>query len=628
MAGAAEIDTTVLSSGRTETSGRQTNEQSGRSTSTAEYIVSSIKQHKKGAIIAAALGAIAITTVVWFLPRSGGNRAHSTQGVTLKRLTPDIYAINPTLSPNGEYLAYVKQEKELGSIWVKDMAGGKAVQTMPPNVEGYSSLQFSPDGKQIYYNTNRRGSPNLTICRVPIFGGLPEDIAANDFGNFAVSPDGKQLAFVRGASVVIANTEGKGERDLIKLTSTTEHFVTWGSQLSWSPDGSLIAVCGVRTEQGRDHAELLEISVSDGARRILPTTDWSTIDDAVWLADGASLLVTAREKAGESFQIWRVAYPNGETTRVTNDSNNYEGLSLTADSHTLVAEQSFSRQNIWLASLSDTKNTKQLTSSAVAADGYSGIAFAPDDTIIFTSPRTGNIDLWRMNADGSNQQQLTANAGNFNGRPRVTPDGRYIVFVSSRTGTSHIWRMDADGRNAMQLTDSTNGEDLPNLSADGQWIYYSPSNEKTSTIMKVSINGGSFVRVSGDVTAWEWEWDAVPSPDGKLLACSVYLDKSDKPWKIAIVPSEGGEPLKLLDVPAFRHIKRWTNDSKSIVYIDGATAELWQQPIDGRPPTRLFTLSNERLYNFAISPDFQKLAYSLGNEFSEAVLISNFRKEE
>jgi len=40
---------------------------------------------------------------------------------------------------------------------------------------------------------------------------------------------------------------------------------------------------------------------------------------------------------------------------------------------------------------------------------------------------------------------------------------------------------------------------------------------------------------------------------------------------------------------------------------------------------KLFTLSNERLYNFDISPDFQKIAYSLGNESSEAVLIGNFR---
>jgi len=626
MAGAAEIDATVASSASTATSGRQTNEQSARSTSTAEYIVSSIKQHKKSAIIAAAVGAIAITTVVWSLPRSGGSRPNSIRAVTLKRLTPDIYAINPTLSPNGEYLVYGKREKGLWSVWLKDMTGGHAVQTMPPTLEGYFGFQFSPDGKQIYYGTGRRGSPNATIARVPVFGGIPQDIATDVWSNFAISPDGQHLAFVRDHSLVIANAEGRGERDLIKLTSGTEHFVTWGSQLSWSPDGTRIAVCGLRNEQGRIRAELLEISVSDGARRILPTPDWNLIEDVAWLADGASLLVTVQEKTAESFQIWRVGYPNGEATRVTHDSNNYEGLSLTADSQTLVAEQNFSRQNLWLASLSDTRNAKQLTSSSVAADGYSGIAFALDDTIIFTSPRTGNVDLWRIAPDGSNQQQLTANAGNINRRPYLTPDGRYILFSSSRTGTMHIWRMDLNGQNAVQLTDGTNGEEFPYLSSDGQWIYYSTPNEgrsMISMIMKVPVNGGSAVRVSPDIDTH----DLVLSPDGNLLACGVHLDKSDKPWKVAIIPAAGGEPLKLLDIPAFRGVKRWTRDSKSLMYINGATAEIWQQPIDGRPPTKLFTLSNERLYNFAISPDFQKIAYSLGNESSEAVLISNFARE-
>jgi hypothetical protein len=85
--------------------------------------------------------------------------------------------------------------------------------------------------------------------------------------------------------------------------------------------------------------------------------------------------------------------------------------------------------------------------------------------------------------------------------------------------------------------------------------------------------------------------------------------------------------LALLELPAFGSARRWTDDSKSIVYINGGEPELWQQPIDGRPPTKIFALSNDRLYNFAISKDFQKVAYSLGNESTEAVLISSFAKD-
>ncbi len=621
MTGAGNTDSPVQSSGHTRTLRRPTTGPSATSTSSAEYIVSSIKLHKKGVIIAAVLSAIAITTAIGFVLVSR-NKPNLIRGVAPKRLTAEIYAINPALSPNGEYLAYTRWEKGQSSIWLKNMTGGNAVQTMPDSVEGYSNLQFSPDGKQIYYESSRSNSPNGTISRVPIFGGIPQDIAANAVSPFAVSPNGSQLAFVRDESVVVADVEAKGERTLISLTPGRERFVIWGSQLSWSPDGGRIAVCGVSNEQGRDRPELLEISVSNGTRRILPTPDWNAIDDVVWMADGASLLVTARENEGDSFQIWRVPYPNGESTRVTNDSNDYVWLSLTADSQTLVAEQHFSRQNIWLASLAEKNKATQLTSSTVAADGYSGIAFAPNDTVVFTSRRSGNVDLWSMNVDGSNQQQLTANAGNLNRSPHVTPDGRYIVFVSTRTGATHIWRMDANGQNAMRLTDSPVEEDSVYLSSDGQWVYYVAFLQKVEP-MRVSISGGNAVRVAGDFSAL----DAIPSPDGKLFACGVYLEKSENPWKVAVISSESGAQLRLLDIPAFRGVKRWTSDSKSIIYINGATAELWQQPIDGGAPTRLLTLSNERLYNFDISPDFQKLAYSLGNESSEAVLIRNFRNE-
>ena len=68
MAGPAEIDTTVTSSGSTETLGRQTTEQSPRATSTssAEYLVSQIKSHKRSAAITLAALVIAAAALAYF----------------------------------------------------------------------------------------------------------------------------------------------------------------------------------------------------------------------------------------------------------------------------------------------------------------------------------------------------------------------------------------------------------------------------------------------------------------------------------------------------------------------------------------------------------------------------------
>ena len=66
MAGPAEIDTTVPPSGSTETLGRQTSEQSAASTSSAEYLVSQLKSHKRNAAITLAALVIAATALAYF----------------------------------------------------------------------------------------------------------------------------------------------------------------------------------------------------------------------------------------------------------------------------------------------------------------------------------------------------------------------------------------------------------------------------------------------------------------------------------------------------------------------------------------------------------------------------------
>ena len=57
-----------------------------------------------------------------------------------------------------------------------------------------------------------------------------------------------------------------------------------------------------------------------------------------------------------------------------------------------------------------------------------------------------------VNGDGSESKQLTADAF-IDQQPSVSPDGRYVVFQSNRSGNRNIWRIDADGSDPKQLTD-------------------------------------------------------------------------------------------------------------------------------------------------------------------------------
>lgn len=289
--------------------------------------------------------------------------------------------------------------------------------------------------------------------------------------------------------------------------------------------------------------------------------DWDYLDDVQWVSDRSGLFVIARETSGSPFQIWHVAYPNGETSRVTNDIQDYHWMSLSADLRLLIAKQEIGQLNIWSAPLSNPKQAKPLTFGSAASDGDRGLTVLPDGRTVFTSPRSGQLDLWVVSDDGSNQQQLTAHAGE-NFRPRATPDGRYIVFVSTRTGRNRVWRMDTDGGNPKQLIAGDSTEDAATISPDGRWVYYTRLESNTASIWKVSIDGGDAVRVSLHEEA---RFPSV-SPDGKLIAYQHYEDNSSSPWKMGVMSAETGKTVKLFDVAYWRALK-WTADSKSLIYI-------------------------------------------------------------
>ena len=78
--------------------------------------------------------------------------------------------------------------------------------------------------------------------------------------------------------------------------------------------------------------------------------------------------------------------------------------------------------------------------------------WSPDgQKIVFDSNRDGKLEIYVMDADGSNVQRLTHN-DKTDSRPAWSPDGQRIVFNSSRDGNLEIYVMDADGGNVERLT--------------------------------------------------------------------------------------------------------------------------------------------------------------------------------
>ena len=329
--------------------------------------------------------------------------------------------------------------------------------------------------------------------------------------------------------------------------------------------------------------------------------------------------MAAAEHSGTTPQLWHVAYPGGEVRRLTHDLSGYSNISLTADSSTLAALRSDRVINLWVAPEGDSSRARQITSGQGREDGVGGLSWTVDGKIVYRTVAGGYPNIWSMEADGNGQRQLSRDSPE-NTEASVSPDGRYIVWVSHR---ANIWRMNVDGSNSRQLTHGGNAY-FPQVTPDGKWVVYFVSGYGTETrrVWKAPIDGG---------TPEPWNVSAlapVPvfSPDGKLFA-GPWRDPADSRTKLAVFPSEGGPPIKVLGGPAAPGQQRWAPDGKALDFIraNEGVYNLWRQPIDGSPARQLTHFKDQRVFSFAWSRDGKQLALSRGNVNTDVVLISNFK---
>ncbi|MCI0388723.1 MAG: winged helix-turn-helix domain-containing protein [Acidobacteria bacterium] len=562
-----------------------------------------------------------------FINRRGENeKIAPIEQVRFQRLTDSGDVVYPTISPDGELLAYVRLEEKQGSVWVKQIATGSLFQTLPPTRKGYRSLAFSPDGQYLFF---REEADPGAIYQTATFGGAPKKVADNVWSDFSVSPDGKQFAFVRRDSarnaqlLILSNIEDGGARELSLRQSPLEYGV---GAPAWSPDGSKLVVAG-----GLEQRNLLAVDVSTGKERELRTPRWRAIAKALWTPDGKHLIFSARATNEQSSQLWMLTYPDGAVRRLTNDLEYYFWLSLSADGRMLVTRQQRIFSYLWLLADGDVKKARQLTFGGRNFDGNFGLAWTPDGKIVFSS-FAGNItDLYSMNRDGSNRLQLTANAGQDNGFPVVSSDGRYIVFTSNRAVARQIWRMDIDGRNQKQLTFGDGQKERAHyaaLSSDGSEVFFIKHGAGPAAIWKVSIEGGTPVPVSR-LTGATTEGFLSISPDGKWLA---YHHVSAQPeargeertLRIGVLPTSGGDQPRLFDLPMRLPISQWSADSAAFDYIAGTfnSSSLWRQTLNGGEAQKLCDFP-DRIFNFAWSRDGKNLVVSRGIQQGDALLITN-----
>ena len=549
------------------------------------------------------------------------------------RITSTGKARIAAISPDGRYIVHVVAEGEKESLEVRQVATNTNQQIIAPADVNYFSLTFSPDSNYIYYALRDKTSPFANVYRKPVLGGEATKLLSNVGSNATFSLDGTHLAFLRFSldhvqtQVLIANVDGTGEQ-VISSVKAPDFY----TDIAWSPDNKVLAL-GTQSFTGSFHGSVVTIPITGGEPRPLTSRSWFSADNLCWLNDGSGVILAATEQSFGLSQLWFISYPRGEVRQITSDLNNYQSVSVSADSKSLVTVQRDQSSSIWVVPVNlgpntstlDLNQARQITSQSAKFDGLFGISWTPDGRLTYSSVSNGSHDIWIMQPDGSGQKQLTFPAEDSrwssNVFHSVSPDGRYLVFASDRVSNSpHIWRMDIDGSNLRQLTNGT-GESLPQVTPDGRFVVYDDVSSN-GLLWKVPIDGGEPKQLTEKLAGLP-----AISPDGKLIACQ-YIPEPDALPKLAVLSINGGPPIKLFDALVYgdAHGIGWTPDGRNIIYEDrNEVSNLWIQPLDGGKPRQWTNFKSDRIYWFDLSHDGRQLALARGNQSTDVVLFSNLK---
>ncbi|MBX7171666.1 MAG: protein kinase [Pyrinomonadaceae bacterium] len=525
------------------------------------------------------------------------------------------------ISPDKKYLAYVERNSSNESRLVLRQTETNAEKEILPTGKSYiRDIKFSPDGNYFYYAFESliTNSLRIDIFRVPLLGGEPEKVVENVGKSFAVSPDGRKIAFVRNpispfvSKLTTYDVETKEEH---LLAAVNEKAI---KSLAYSPDNSKLAFF-ISISPSDDFFKLGWIPAEGGEIQEVSQTTVK-LGDCKWLSDGSGLLAAAQLSDQKYGQIYKISFPQGDFVPIVTSTGTFDQISISKDNNFLVARQINKTNGVWELDLA-TKSVRQIIPTT--KDELKVEDVTSDNRLLITKTDSkGKDGLWLMNIDGTNEKLLTIYNGENSGpiqRAGITNDEKYCYYVSD----NEVWRIKLDGSEKEKLTDSPSiAKAFGSIAPDATYILFntvSPYSVQkldvaTKTVTPVLVREGASFFVMGYAR------------QQNLIAYTANEKTGESGFWLANFDGQRlTETRKLVDITRTLGFS-FLPDGKKVFFspFEGVnTTDLGEKDLIGGKVSKITNFNIERILNYNTSRDGKKLFLVRGNLSDEMMLIKN-----
>lgn len=344
---------------------------------------------------------------------------------------------------------------------------------------------FSPDLKHIYFQTNDSSMIEEELFRVRLNGKNTEEAPERFRRRFAVSPDKKQLVYVKKGDLWLADLNFGNARRIIK-TKQSAHSPAWSPdsrQIAYTQGGNvwILNIHDLQLRQVTDKADdepNYNISGWAGNDKLV-LSQWDRSDyKEYYFPDYVDQYVEpGASRRGVANQILSVAYLDSNKVELMFEGKEYLDTSTSADGRYLALDRvnaPMKRRVVTVFDLNQLKSTRVFEDSTEGwiYDRY--MDFAPEgNRLMLLSEKDGWNHIYTVNPDGSDLRQHTT--GSFTVPWAQWTDEKQVVFASTEVGPGerHLYTLNTENDRIRRLTNQTGYRKSFALSRDKRHVVYS-----------------------------------------------------------------------------------------------------------------------------------------------------------